>query len=653
LRELLSKFITKLSKTKHRMKKILSLALCLILIQVLAQKPPQKIKTPPPVPAKNKPTGTVPPQKPQAELIDDVGPEEKPVVSYQLSMEAAPTHYFDVAMDVSGYGQKTKSRGYIDFKMAAWTPGSYLIREYARHVEGFEASSEKGNLKAEKISKNTWRVFLNESQKVKVSYKVYAFEISVRTSFLDDTHGYINPASVFMYVHEWRNMPSTLNIKPYKDWKNISTGLLPIKGKENFFEIPNLDIFIDSPIEIGNHKILSFELNGVPHKAAFYGEATIDYNKLMSDMQKTCEAATKVFGELPIKDYTFITHWLMSGGGGLEHLNSTTLQFSRLALGSDRGYKAFLGLVAHEYFHLWNVKRLRPSALGPFDYENENYTHSLWLSEGCTSFYQNYILRRAGFYTPEAYLDVIATDITNVENTPGNKIQSVAESSWDAWIKYYRPHENSKNATVSYYDKGDLMGTILNLSIIEATKGEKNFDDLFKFMYKKYYKEQNRGFTDAELLGGFEAVTGKPFKEFFEKYIFGTESIDYNKYFNVVGVQLIDKNAGSQQPFLGINLSPGKMSVATTVRNSPAYNAGISVGDDIVEIDDTRPTDLNSVIAGKKIGDVLKIKVMRQGLFRMYEVKLVANPTKAFKLEKIASPSSEQEKLYKRWMFSE
>ncbi|MES2519187.1 MAG: PDZ domain-containing protein [Bacteroidota bacterium] len=573
-----------------------------------------------------------------------------PKIAYFLSMEQPQTHYFDVVVKLSNFDAKTKQQGFIDLKMAVWTPGSYLVREYAKNVESVTVTSGTSPLKSDKINKNTWRVrLLAATNEATIKYKVYANELTVRTSFIDDSHGYLNPASVFMYVNDWRQVPSTINIKPYKDWNTISTGLKSLGN--NTFEAENLDILIDSPIEIGTQKVLTFDLKGIPHKIAMYGDVKFDESKVTSDFKKVCETALSVVGEHPCKDYTFLIHNLGVGGGGLEHLNSTTCQTSRMSYDNERMYQGFMSLIAHEYFHLWNVKRIRPKALGPFDYENENYTHLLWFSEGCTSFYQNYILRKANMMTPEEYLNAYAGEINTIENHPGNKVQSAAESSWDAWIKYYRPNENSRNSTVSYYDKGAVLGGILNVAILQATKGSKNLDDVMKTLYQEFYKKQGRGFTDEEFQKTVESVAGKSMNDFFQKYIFGTETIPYNSYFEAVGMKLVDKNAENTAPFLGTEFRGGNLKITNVIRDSPAYNYGLSVGDEILQIDGVKPEDITKVISNKKIGDIVEVKIRRDGLDKKYNVTLQRNFTKNLTLEPLENPTKAQQDLYKKWLY--
>ncbi|MEA5458525.1 PDZ domain-containing protein [Arcicella sp. LKC2W] len=573
----------------------------------------------------------------------------QPKIEYFLSMEQPQTHYFDVVIKLSNFDAKTKQQGFLDLKMAVWTPGSYLVREYAKNVESVRVTSGSSNLKSDKINKNTWRVrLLATSNEATVKYKVYANELSVRTSFIDDSHGYLNPASVFMYVNDWRQVPSTINIQPYKSWNTISTGLKSLGN--NTFEAENLDILIDSPIEIGTQKSLSFDLKGIPHKIAMYGEVKFDETKVANDFKKVCESALSVVGEHPCQDYTFLIHNIGLGGGGLEHLNSTTCQTSRMTYSNDRMYQNFMSLIAHEYFHLWNVKRIRPNALGPFDYENENYTHLLWFSEGCTSFYQNYILRRANMMTPEEYLSAYSNEINTIENQPGNKVQSVTESSWDAWIKYYRPNENSKNSTISYYDKGAVLGGVLNLAILQATKGSKNLDEVMRTLYQEYYKKQGRGFSDDEFQRTVEKVAGVSMSDFFQKYISGTETIPYNTYLATVGMKLVDKNAENTTPYLGAE-SRGGLKITSVLRDSPAYNDGLNVGDEILQIDGVKPEDLPKLISSKKVGDVIEVKVRRDGLDKKYNVTLQRNPTKNFSIEPIENPTKEQKDLYKKWLY--
>jgi predicted metalloprotease with PDZ domain len=321
-------------------------------------------------------------------------------ITYEISFSEPQAHYVDVEMEISGLKGE-----FLDLKMPVWTPGSYLIREYSKNVESFQAFNKTGlSLNAQKVNKNTWRIASQNHGSIKISYRVYAFELSVRTSFVDESHAFLSPAGIFMYPEGQLNSASTITIKPYKNWTKISTGLEMAGSKANTFNAPDFDVLYDSPFEIGNQDIFEFDAAGVKHEVAMYGGGNYDKDILKRDMAKIVVEQTKTFGVNPNKRYVFIVHNFNSGGGGLEHLNSTVLGASRNSYATEAGRLRFLGLVSHEYFHLWNVKRLRPIALGPFNYNEENYTSNLWIAEGFTNYYQGIYTKRAGLQSPESFM---------------------------------------------------------------------------------------------------------------------------------------------------------------------------------------------------------------------------------------------------------
>ena len=571
-------------------------------------------------------------------------------LKYTLAMPKPHTHYFEVEMELTG-----ARKNYIDYKMPVWAPGSYLVREFAKNVDSFTATDKAGKpLRAEKIDKSTWRVYSNKADAVRVKYNVYAFEMSVRTSFLDASHGYVNGTSMFMYPEGYQNQHGTLVVKPYKDWKQVSTGLKSTGAYTYTF--PNYDILVDSPLEIGNHEVLSFEAAGVPHEVAMYGEANYEREQLLADMKKVVEECISLMGELPVDRYVFIVHNLHKGGGGLEHLNSTTLQMSRWNYGTEKGYTDFMSLVAHEYFHLWNVKRLRPAPLGPFDYSKENYTRLLWVSEGITSYYDDLITQRAGLMSPQRYLDVIAGSISSVENTPGNKIQPVSESSFDAWIKYYRRNENSNNAEVSYYTKGGVMGQLLNMEIMKSTKGEKSLDDVMRYMYDRYYKKLDRGFTEQEFKEALERFAGKKMDNFFQNYIHGTKTPDYNSYFEAAGLRLVNLNEGVLNLNWGATtaMTDGRMIIKNVARGSSAWEGGLNVNDEIIAIDGYRvEEDIKPLISGRAIGEKIPVTVSRDGKLLTLQVPVVQDESVRYRFERVQNPTELQQKIYRKWLQTE
>ncbi len=390
-----------------------------------------------------------------------------------------------------------------------------------------------------------------------------------------------------------------------------------------------------------------------------YGGGNYDKEVLKRDMAKIVHEQTKVFGVNPNKRYVFIVHNFNSGGGGLEHLNSTVLGASRNAYSTEAGLLRFLALVSHEYFHLWNVKRLRPIALGPFNYDAENYTTNLWIAEGFTAYYQDIFTKRAGLQTPEKYLSGLAASISALENEPGNKIQSASESSFDAWIKQYRPNENSRNSTVSYYSKGSVLALIMDLEIIHSTNGKAGLDEVMKAMYDEYYVKQKRGYTDQEFKAMAEKIAGHSLNEIYDNYVNGLKTIDYNKYLNYAGYSIKNDAEQLNEAYLGIAtaLREGKMMISQVARGSGAWNAGLNVNDEIVSIDNyvIKKTSSGSVemlkhIAGQRVGDKVKVSVIRDGLEKIIEVPLGRNPSAKYSISSIEVPSASQMNVRKRWL---
>lgn len=571
-------------------------------------------------------------------------------IGFEVSFTEPQAHYVEMEMNISGL-----SKDYVDVKMPVWAPGSYLVREFAKSVEGFSATAGGKALRFEKIRKNAWRVYHAKANDLKIKYRVYAFEVSVRTSFIDDTHAFLSSTGIFMYPDGMLNLPSSVTVHPYEGWKKVSTGLEPVAGKVFTYTAENFDILFDSPIEVGNQDVFDFMASGVKHTVAMYGGGNYDKERLKVDMAKVIDQATAIYGENPNKHYTFIVHNFERGGGGLEHLNSTVLGGSRNGYGTPEGYNSFLDLVAHEYHHLWNVKRMRPVALGPFDYDNENYTTNLWVAEGFTSYYENKLMLRAGFKTPEDFVSGLATALANVNNTPGSKVQSVAEASYDAWIKSYRPNENSGNATISYYSKGEIVGLIMDLEIAQASKGTKSLDDVMKAMYLDN-KAKKRGYTDAEFKTMVERISGKNFDEFWDKYVNGTVPVEYDKYFKYAGITVKDENKGNSIPYIGSTTRAGgdMMYVTAVSRNSAAWIGGLNVDDAVISVNGSAITDVplerTSAVTGAKVGDVLTVNVLRGGVMRELKLKVKANPN--LKLTAVIQPdaSAAEMKVRKRWM---
>lgn len=547
-----------------------------------------------------------------------------------------------------------------DLIMPVWTPGSYLVREFERHVQDFDAKdASMRSLRWTKTNKNTWRVETAGARELVVTYSVYANELTVRTNEVTDQHAFWNNAALLMYPQGQLKAPSTLRVVPFGNWK-VATALPPAAGgRANTFRAENFDILYDSPVEVGNFKTLSFEVKGVPHRIVIDGEGNYDPERMRRDVQKIVEASISLMGgEIPYRDYTFFLHARSTGGGGLEHLNSTALIFPRFRFRPEGSYRSFLSLVAHEYFHLWNVKRIRPDALGPFDYTQENYTKLLWVAEGITSYYETIILLRAGLISGEDYLNELANAIRDLQNTPGRFEQSLEESSFDAWIKYYRPDENAVNSQISYYDKGAIVGAMLDLEIRRASKDAHSLDDVMRALYEEHYKKE-RNYTPEDFQRIAERMAGANLDNFFSRYVRGREEIDFNTILNHVGLYL-DANATStgraapERAYFGATLfmDDNRLMVRNVRAGTPAYDQGINANDEIVALDGMRVTleSFDARLAEKKPGDRVTLTLFRNDDLRTFDIRLGGRAVAPYRIVPVPNPTGDQRQSYQKWL---
>jgi len=568
-------------------------------------------------------------------------------ISYTVTFPEAQAHYADIEMNITGLHQKV-----LDLKMPVWTPGSYLVREYSKNVESFTAEAKGEPIDATKIRKNIWRIHSDKISALKVKYRVYAFELSVRTSLIDASHAFLSNAGVFVYPDGMLHHPSTIHIVPYKDWAKVSTSLDMVNNDPFTLHSPDYDILFDSPIEVGNQDVFGFDVGGTKYEVAMCGGGNYDKARLSKDMPKIIEHQVAIYGENPNKRYVFIVHNTSKGSGGLEHLSSTVLGAPRDNYANERGYQGFLSLVSHEHFHVWNVKRLRPIVLGPFDYDKENYTTDLWIAEGFTAYYQDIIVRRTNLYPVDNYLGLMIGNINYVANMGAAKVQTLAEASYDAWIKYYRPNENSSNANISYYSKGSIMALMFDLEIINDTQGKSSLDDVMHYMYHTYYKIKKRGYTDKEFKQAVEKFAGKNLDDFYKKYIYGLDDLDYGHYLDYAGYHLVDELAGNNDPSLGITTATanGKVTVSNVLRGTAAWIDGINVGDEIIAIDSAKVTDMTGVLNGKKPGDKINVSVLRDGLPLTLPVTLLKKAQIKYRIESAAEPTEQQMIVRKKWL---
>lgn len=573
-----------------------------------------------------------------------------PEIAYTVSMSKPATHLLEVELRLN-WNQMPEQ---AELKMPVWTPGSYLVREYARHVQDFSVKDATGKaLGWRKINKNTWQVDSKGAGEIIATYRVYSNELTVRTNELNDEHAFWNNGALLMFPKGQLKAASTVKVAPANGWK-VATGLPKVSGQDNTFRAENFDVLYDSPFEVSNFTEITFNVQGKPHRYVITGEGNYDLKALARDTTKIVEECYKIFGELPYDDYTFIVN--LRGGGGLEHLNSTALQWQRFGFKPAARYKGFLGLVAHEYFHAFNVKRIRPDALGPFDYENENYTKLLWVAEGGTEYYSNLLLRRAGLISDKEFLNQKAGAFSDLASRPGRFETSLEEASMDAWIKYYRQDENSVNNQISYYDKGEIVNMMLDVAIRTASNGAKSLDDVMRHLYNEFYK-RGRNYTPEDFQKASETMAGKSLDEFFSKYVRGESEIDYGGILAGVGLSVSSSQAGKNRAYIGADTAEenGRLTVRSVPAGTPAYDQGLNTGDQIVAIDGYRATTqfLQTYLNEKKPGDTVRLTVFRFDKLREMNFTLGGNLRTDFSISPVSSPTETQKTLYRAYLNSD
>jgi predicted metalloprotease with PDZ domain len=515
--------------------------------------------------------------------------------------------------------------------MPVWTPGSYLVREYARHVEGLAVESPP---LATKIRKNAWRIDLRGATHVVVRYRVYAGDLTVRTSHVDETHAFLVGASLLLGVEGGDHLEARVEISAPAGWR-AATSLRACSAESDGtavhrFDAPNFDVLVDSPIELGTHRDEGFEVLGRAHRYSIWPADSItepDVRRLVDDTKTIIGKAASLFGgDLPYETYELLLHFSARGRGGLEHRSSAALIASPGTFAARDSYLDLLSLVAHEVFHAWNVKRIRPAGLSPYRYGEECYTRLLWWFEGATSYYDWRLLRLAHLCTVEEYLDHLAGEIAYLDQTPGRLVHALEDASFDAWIKLYRPDEHSANSSVSYYRKGEVVCALLDLELRTRTSGRSSLDQVLAHLWERY------GITEHPVPEGamqtiFEQVAGVSLGDLFDAWIRSATEIDYAGVLGHVGLT-IERSARPDSPAcsLGFRLRSdgGRVVVASVRRDSAAWGAGIDAGDEVVAIGGARieGTNVESALRGRTPGEEVDVTISRDGRVRIKRATL-------------------------------
>lgn len=571
---------------------------------------------------------------------------------YQIAMPQPESHLFEVQLDVRGWQSEV-----LDLKMPVWTPGSYLVREYARHVQNFEVLGQDP-LSWQKLSKNHWQVKTAGVDALSVRYQVFANELTVRTNHLDQTHGYFNPAALCFYLPGYEKHPIQVTIAlPQRDWQ-VTTALpsaAPSPSGEaiNTFIAADLDTLVDSPFEIGTHALYKFEVLNKPHELAIWGQGNLQPAQAIADIRKIIEVEAELFGGLPYDRYLFILHLSANSYGGLEHKNSCTLHYPRFGFRAPEKYQHFLQLVAHEFFHLWNVKRIRPKALEAFDYDGENYTPSLWFSEGTTSYYDLVIPLRAGLYDPATFLKNLSQEITRYLTTPGRKVQPLSESSFDAWIKLYRRDANSDNNQISYYLKGEMVSLLLDLLIRSQYQNQRSLDDVLRHLWQ-HFGQPEIGFTPEQLEQVITTVAGVDLTEVFQHFLHSTKELPFDTYLAPFGLGLAAEDVSTHPPSLGmtVKLENGKTIIKFVEADGPAQMSGLVPDDELLAINGIRVTaeQLGDRLKEFQPGDVIQISYFHDDVLRTMPLTLVAPRPMNYRVVPLEKRTPTQESNFVGWL---
>ena len=573
-----------------------------------------------------------------------------PTIHYQVAMPQPESHLFEVTLSVQDWQESV-----LDLKMPVWTPGSYLVREYAKHLQNFSANAgdQRQSLPWCKLGKNHWQIDTTDASEITVRYRMFANELSVRTNHLDSTHGYFNGAALFFFIPGFEQQPIQVKIVPPKpDWR-VTTPLLPIPGEANTFKAKDFDTLVDSPFEIGTQRLYDFEVLGKPHQLAIWGQGNADPERIIEDTKKIIQVEAELYEGLPYERYLFLLHLSAGGFGGLEHKDSCSLNYPRLAFRAKDRYNRFMQLVAHEFFHLWNVKRIRPKALEKFNYEQENYTTSLWFSEGTTSYYDLVIPLRAGIYDTKTFLEGLGKEITQLQTIPGRKVQPVSESSFDAWIKLYRRDANSNNSQISYYLKGELISLLLDLLIRARHGNKRSLDHVMRQMWQKFGKDEI-GFTPQQLQDVIESVAGKNLGDFFHRYVDGTDELPFNEYLEPFGLQLIGIEDAEPIPHLGLTVKAenAKEVIKFVEADSPAAVAGVDAGDELLAIDGLRVSadQLSDRLKDYKPGDTVQVSTFHEDELLTLSVTLGTPRLSRYQIVPVENPSKAQKQNFAGWL---
>ncbi|MFN7941826.1 MAG: M61 family peptidase [Thermoanaerobaculia bacterium] len=555
---------------------------------------------------------------------------------YRVRFPERRHHFVDLELTLAA------APGELELFLPVWTPGSYLVREYAKHLQDFTAHDARGGVLAgRKAAKNRWRIDLPAAGPIVVRYRLYARTLAVQSNFVDRDFALLNGAATFLVPVGSESRERIVEIERPPEWERTVSALEPMGDNPDRLRAPDHDTLVDSPIYVGGGRLHRFSAGGREHLFLDHGgEGIWDGERAAAETARIVAAELAFWATAPYRRFVFL-NLVAEGSGGLEHRESTVLLTSRWRARTRKGWLEWLGLVAHEFFHAWNVKRLRPVELGPFDYEREVPTESLWIAEGITSYYDDLLVRRAGLASESEYLGLLSEQIEKLQTTAGRLAQPLAEASRDAWIKYYRQDENSPNATISYYVKGAVVAFLLDAEIRRASAGARSLDDLMRAAYARWSGE--RGFAAAEFEALASELAGTDLAPFFARAIRSTAELDYAPALAELGLRFRPESPAAADPErapkgwlgTGIEARCGRLLVGELRRGSPAWEAGLEIDDEILAIEGYRvfPDAWEKRLEAFPPGSRATLLVARRERLIELEATFGGEPEKRWRLE--------------------
>ena len=625
-------------------------------------------------------------------------------IFYTVKVSTEHPRHFHVLIEV-----RDVRVGHVDFAMPVWTPGSYTVLDFMGRVHSVASRDTAGReLALEKLDKSTWRVHTGgSSQKpgarklekgpgrtgltgvtkegsvgaallgdtvgrrgkrgengIILDYYVRAHDVSVDRSFVDNERATINGASVYMYVVGRKEEALQVRFVRPDSWP-IETGLTRVGRRRDLYWASDYDELLDSPVFMGQFDVETFKVRDVEHRCVIVGHGNFDKDQLVRDTGRIVETTVDMFRDVPYSCYLFFMEMAPTYDGGLEHRNSTHMIFDRWGFEPRNEYVQALLLISHEFFHTWNVKRLQPAELGPFDYSREVHSPLLWFSEGFTSYYEALILRRAGCISTAEYLGELGRTIRRLMLTPGRSIMTLEQSSVDAWTKFYNPHPDSPNNSISYYNKGSIFGWILDLEIRRRTKNRSSLDDVLRSMYKTFHLDEQRGFTTEDVEDAAVAVGGRSIRHLFDKIVRSKVEVDYEEYLGYAGLTIatprdLEKGARKSsrrsfpRSYLGIRVKTlgGKLYIQQVLSSGPCSEANVHPGDELIAFDYIRLDEarLASLLGLTRPGHEVELVLARGGVMKSARVRLVERPPIDLVLVPRSRTSSQQKALYESWL---